>query len=300
MPKGYESKEALMAAYAFGRIKVIDVNVSTPDDVIEIKNIEYGKVGDRSLQLDLYQPKEMKKPAPGLIFIHGGAWKGGDRKIMKYYCVRFAQKGYVTATISYRFSQEAPFPAAVSDTKCAVRWMRANAEQYIIDPDQIGISGNSAGGHLSMMAAYSSDVHELEGKGGNPEISSRVQAVVDFYGPTDLTIPFAIKQSATRDFFGGKTYDEAPALYSLASPITHVTKDDPPTLIFHGTIDEVVPIQQAEFLVKKLTDVGVPVVYEKFDGWPHTMDLAKAVNDRCCYRMDKFFAEHLPLNPRVD
>ena len=129
----------------------------------------------------------MTQPVPAVLFLHGGAWKGGYRQIYHYYCTKFAEHGFVAATASYRFTGEAPFPAAVEDVKCAVRWLRANAEKRGIDPNKIGVAGGSAGGHLAMMIGYSSDVPELEGKGGHAETSSRVQAVVDLYGPTDLT-----------------------------------------------------------------------------------------------------------------
>ena len=247
------------------------------------------------MQLDLYRPMAIRKPVPALIFIHGGGWAGGNREIMKYYTVRYAERGYVTATISYRFSQEAPFPAAVSDAKCAVRWMRENAKKHRIDPEKIGIIGGSAGAHLAMMTGYSSDVPELEGEGGHAGVSSRVQAVVDYYGPVDLTTPFARKQGVARKFLSDKSYEEDPDVYAFASPISHLTKGDPPTLILHGTIDTIVPVAQADKLAEKLKELGIPHFYEKFEGWPHTMDLAEAVNQRCQYRMNQFLAEHLPL-----
>lgn len=296
-PKGYPNETLLKAAYLLGQIKTIDVKLPVPDDVIEEKDIEYGKVGERSLQLDLYRPKNAGKPTPGIIFIHGGGWKDGNREIMKYYTIKFAQRGYVTATISYRFSKEALFPAAVQDVKCAIRWMRANASKYGIDPDRIAVSGNSAGGHLALMAGYSSDVPELEGEGGNAGVSSRVQAVVDFYGPSDLTTEFARSQGVVKTFLG-KTYEEDPKGYALASPITYLTKDDPPTLILHGTIDSTVPIDQSDELEKKLKDLGIPYFYEKMEGWPHTMDIVEAVNLRCQYQMNEFFAKYLPLPPK--
>jgi acetyl esterase/lipase len=295
MPPGYANEDQIKLAILTGLLKIVDAkNVPVPDSVQEIKDLEYGKVGQRSLHLDLYRPKT-DKPVPGLIFIHGGAWKKGNRADMKYYAVKYAARGYVTATISYRLSREAPFPAAVQDAKCAVRWMRAHASQYGINPDQIGVSGNSAGGHLSMMIGYSSDVPELEGDGGYAEISSCVQAVVNFYGPADLTTPFATKQTDLHGFLSGKQYDKDPKLYAFASPITHLTKDDPPTLILHGTIDSTVPIAQADKLARRLEQLDIPMVYEKFVGWPHTMDLAQAVNERCCYLMDRFLEKHLPL-----
>ena len=283
IPKGYADDQAVMTAIALGRIKLINaMNMSIPDNIEEKLNIEYGTGGERKLQLDLYLPKGRTEATPAIIFIHGGAWKGGKRSDMKFYCVKFAEKGYVTATVTYRLTGEAPFPAAVHDVKCAVRWLRAHAAQYQVDPKRIAVSGNSAGGHLSMMVGYSDDP-ALEGNGGHDDISSRVSAVVNFYGPTDLTTDFAKKQGVVEDFMGGKSFDEAPDLYKLASPLFHLTKDDPPTLIFHGTIDSTVPITQADKLAEELKELRIDHLYERYDGWPHVMDLAEAVNRRCIY-----------------
>lgn len=295
IPQGYSDEQAVMSAIVLGQIKLIDAkNVPLPDNVEEILDVEYGTGGERKLLLDLYLPKGRSKATPAVIFIHGGAWKGGKRSDMKFYCVKFAEKGYVTATVTYRLMGEAPFPAAVHDVKCAVRWLRANAAKYQIDPEHIVVSGNSAGGHLSMMIGYSDDP-SLEGVGGNNDVSSRVCAVVNFYGPTDLTTDFAKKQDLVMKFIGGKTFDEAPDAYKLASPLFHLTQGDPPTLIFHGTIDSTVPIAQADMLAEKLKELKIDYVYERYDGWPHVMDLAEAVNRRCVYQMELFFKKHTPF-----
>jgi len=289
IPQGYADDQAVKAAILLGQIKLIDaINVSVPDNVEEILDIEYGTGGERKLHLDLYLPKGRTKATPAIIFIHGGAWKSGKRSDMKFYCAKFAEKGYVTATVTYRLTDEAPFPAAVHDVKCAVRWLRANTSKYQVDPKRIAVSGNSAGGHLSMMIGYSDDP-SLEGNGGNNDISSRVCAVVNFYGPTDLTTDFAKKQGVVEDFMGGKTFAEAPHTYQQASPLFHLTRDDPPTLIFHGTIDSTVPIVQADMLSEKLKELGIDHIYERYEGWPHVMDLAEAVNRRCVYQMEQFF-----------
>lgn len=289
IPQGYADDQAVRTAILLGQIKLIDAaNVSVPDNVEEILDIEYGTGGERKLHLDLYLPKGRTKATPAIIFIHGGAWKSGKRGDMKFYCVKFAEKGYVTATVTYRLTGEAPFPAAVHDVKCAVRWLRANAAKYQVDPKRIAVSGNSAGGHLAMMIGYSDDP-ALEGNGGNNDISSRVCGVVNFYGPTDLTTDFARKQGLVEDFMGGKTFDEAPDIYKQASPLFHLTRDDPPTLIFHGTIDSTVPIVQADKLSEKLKELGIDYTYERYEGWPHVMDLAEAVNRRCIYQMEQFF-----------
>jgi len=173
--------------------------------------------------------------------------------------------------------------------------MRANAGELHVNPKLIGAIGGSAGGHLAMMIGYTADVPKLEGHGGHRGVSSRVQAVVDLYGPTDLTTPFAVNNPTAINFLGGRKIGEARKQYELASPITHVTKDDPPTLIFHGSIDETVPIAQSDMLAKKLRTVGVPVQYDRLIGWPHTMDAAEVVNRRCRRLMIRFFDKYLPL-----
>lgn len=294
-PQGYETIDEVKAAIFLGKVKLVDGEIDVPDSVVLEEGIEYGQGGGEPLKLNLYTPKGLDHPVPGLIFIHGGGWSKGSRDDYHYYCVKFAEMGYVVATVSYRLVPEWTFPAAVHDVKCAVRWVRANAEKLHVDPNQIGVVGGSAGGHLSMMIGYSSDVPELEGEGGNPNVSSRVQAVVNIYGPTDLTVDAATGHPTVHGFFGGKKFDEVPDDYEMASPLTHLTADDPPTLILHGTIDELVPIEQADKLAAKLKSLGIPYRYDRMPGWPHTMDLAVVVNERCREVMTKFLSEHLPL-----
>lgn len=291
-PPGYQSRRLVELAIFTGQLALVNVKPPLPESVELVEGIEYGRAGDVSLQLDLYTPKNIEHPTAGLILIHGGSWKSGRREDYRYYGIKFAEQGYVVASISYRLLQVAPFPAAVEDTKCAVRWLRAHAEQHHVDPSRIAVFGGSAGGHLAMMVGYSSDVPELEGDGGNNEVSSRVQAVVDLYGPVDLTTEYARKKSKIAKFIG-KPYDEATQVYKLASPITHITQDDPPTLILHGTIDELVPIRQADLLDEALKKAGVSHQYYRLEGWPHAMDISQVVNDYCVERMLQFFETYL-------
>lgn len=294
-PAGFTTSEEAIEAVRGGEVKII--NAFEPFDGVAFeKDIEYGRVGDRPLLLDVYSPAGLDKPVPAILFIHGGGWKGGNKADYRIYGIKFAQRGYVVASVSYRLSGEAKFPAALEDVKCAVRWVRANAERLHVNPDKIGIAGGSAGGHLSLMTGLTPGVAEFEGTGGHDGTSSAVQCVVNIYGPTDLTTPFAQNLSHEGGLlhqFLGKTFDEDAALYRKASPITYVTKDAPPILTLHGTVDDVVPIDQADLLAKKLRELDHPYIYDRLPGWPHTMDLAADVNDRSVWFMERFFAHYL-------
>ena len=295
IPTGFTEMGQIILAVAAGQLTQLDLDapIAVPDTVELLPGLQYSKQGDPRQILDLYLPKGNDKPLPLLIFIHGGGWTSGKTTDYKYYCVRYAQRGYVVASITYRFADKFPYPACVQDAKCAVRFLRANADKYHIDKNRVAAIGGSAGGHLSMMLGYSAGVKALEGDGGYADQSSAVQVVVDLYGPTDLTLPAARDNSTVKRFFAGKSYDEIPDQYAQASPITHVTKDSPPTLILQGTIDDIVPMSQSDLLYAKLKELGVPVQYEKFDGYPHTMDIALEVNLRCQWFMNHFFDKYL-------
>lgn len=291
IPKGYGSELEIKAAILLKQIPLISVPKDPPAGVREITGLTYSKTPEKELKLDIILPPSTNKPLPCLVFIHGGAWKGGKREDYRVYTLHFASLGYVCATISYRFSQEAPYPAAVIDCRNAVRWIRDHAAEYSIDPNRIAALGGSAGGHLAMMLGYAPNL-QLEGDTVS-KTSAAVQAVVDFYGPADLTTDFGQKADVVVKFMGGKPYTEAPELWKQASPLTHLTKDAPPTLIFHGTIDTVVPIDQADTLAARLKQLGVPSDYERFEGWPHTMDLAEPVNARTRWKAALFLRKHL-------
>jgi len=293
-PMGYPTIFLLKAAHFVGLVDLVDTNPPVPASLNAYKNIVYKIIGNDTLKLDIYQPKGLKKSRPVLIFIHGGGWRKGKKEDYLLYLIDFAKRGYITATISYRLIPQGRYPAAVEDAKCAVRWIRAHAADYLIDPDKMAVIGGSAGGHLALMIGYSSDVRELDGNCSADTVSSRVQAVVDLYGPVDLTTPYARTHKTTLSFLG-KPYDAIPEIYAQASPATYITADDPPTLIFHGSIDELVPVSQSDSLQKYLERAGVSNEYHRLTWWPHTMDLAKAVNDYCQYYMNAFFEKYVPI-----
>jgi acetyl esterase/lipase len=238
-----------------------------PDYILFEHDVVYGKGGDQELHLDIARRKDLKKPAPCIVAIHGGAWRAGDKAQLRNLCVKCAEMGYVAATVQYRFCPKNVFPAQVEDTKCAVRFLRASAEKYQIDPKKFGSIGFSAGGHLAMMLGVTSKSDGLEGEGGNPEQDSRVQAVIAFFGPTQLDaddLPIA-SQFLVKDLIGG-TPQEKPEAFKKASPVSYVSKDDGPILIFQGTQDPLVPHSQAYKMTDAMTKAGVPGRVELFVG----------------------------------
>ncbi len=293
-PSGYANNTLLKAAYFLGFIKLVDKNPPVPNELIETKSISYKTIDSISLKLDIYRKKEMGRPAPLLIFIHGGGWRKGQREDYLLYLIDFAKRGYVTASISYRLLPGAKFPAAVEDVKCAVRWLRLHAGEFDIDPGKIALIGGSAGGHLATFVGYSADESRFDGQCTADSVSSRVQAVINLYGPTDLTTEYA-QTHPTITAFLETPYVDNPQLYIEASPVHYLSADDPPTLIFHGTIDELVPVSQSDSLYQRLQNMGIPVEYHRMQGWPHTLDLVQVINVYCQYHMTKFLSKYLPV-----
>jgi acetyl esterase/lipase len=293
-PSGYLNYTFIKIAYVLKMIKLIERQPMVPETLLELKDIEYKKVGEHALKLDLYRLKSLNQPAPVLIFIHGGGWRIGKRSDYLPYLIDFAERGYVTATVSYRLQKQAKFPAAVQDVQCAIKWIRAHARDYFIDPDKIAVIGGSAGGHLALMAGFAADDSLFAGECESDSVSSRVQAVVNLYGPADLTTAYAQARPEATGFIG-QPYSEAAEMYRKASPLFYITRDDPPTLIFHGTIDDLVPVSQSDSLKQKLDETGVPGEYHRLKGWPHTMDLVVSVNRYCQYYMHAFFEKYIPI-----
>jgi acetyl esterase/lipase len=232
---------------------------SPPEGVEFERDIVYGQGAGEDLRLNLARPKGAAGPLPCIVVIHGGGWSSGRREQHDDLTWKAAQRGYVSATVSYRFAPKHLFPAQVEDVKCAVRFLRAHAEKYGIDPRRIGATGFSAGGHLSLMLGVMGKEDGLEGEGGWADRSSQVNAVVDFFGPTDFVsaeYPPA-SRGIVRNFLGGGR-DDKPEEYRKASPVTYVSKGDAPVLIVQGTKDPLVPHSQAYVMVDALTAAGVP------------------------------------------
>lgn len=265
-----------------------------PDNVELKPDVVYGKGGGRDLKLDLFLPKETSAPRPAIVFIHGGGWQGGTRRAFYRQAAYFASvRGYVGACIEYRLSGEAQFPAAVEDSKCAVRWLRANAKTYGADPERIAACGGSAGGHLAAMLGVTDKKAGLEGTGGHPDYSSRVNLVVDFNGPADLeTVSKGTKAKDPVTKFLGASSQERGEIYWKASPLTYVDKDSPPFLFLHGTADDTVPIDQSRTMLKKLRAAGVKAEIFEAEGAGHGFFNRPPYYEPTLKRMDEFILEH--------
>ncbi len=220
------------------------------------RDVTYCTMDGLALTMDIYQPQPApKQPAPTVLFVHGGGWTQGD-KTAPGNLVDFAAlvlRGYVVASIDYRLAPKYQFPAMLYDTKCAVRFLRAKADTYNIDPNRIGAMGDSAGGHLVSLLGTTDAKAGFE-QGEYLDQSSRVQAVADLYGPADLT-------PASGSIIGlqlGRVFGTAPGAFEKASPVTYITPDDPPFLILQGDRDQIVPASQSEELNDRLKAAGVP------------------------------------------
>jgi len=271
---------------------VIASRHGTPEIVVE-RNLVYATAQETPLLLDLAMPKAGDGPFPVVVFLHGEGWRAGNRQQMNHFMEGVARLGYVGVTVGYRLVPAARFPAQVEDCKAAVRWLRANAGKYRIRSDRIGVVGFSAGGHLASMLGVTGKDDRFDGSGGNTEESSRVQAVVSFFGPTDFTTrdwPRDLEKEVIEPFLGGSFADRADA-YLKASPVNYVNKDAPPFLFFHGSDDKLVPIDQSRRLGAKLQSAGVSAEVNVLDGEGH--GFTDANNQKAMRRMLDFLDARL-------
>lgn len=222
------------------------------------RDIVYGKAGGVELRLNLASPAKGSGPFPAVVCIHGGGWYQGQRQDMDAMTELLARRGYVAATVSYRLAP-VRFPAQIEDCKAAVRWLRASADKYRVNPDRIGAMGPSAGGHLACLLGVTDKKDGFEGAGGNAEQSSRVQAVVSFFGRTNFTNKTWTGELEKKIFVPliGASFDDQPELYKKISPIAYVSRTAPPFLLFHGAEDKLVPPQDSIDMAEALRAAGV-------------------------------------------
>ncbi len=269
-----------------------------PPGVDVLRDLEYGRADGKPLFLDLYLPEKREGPLPLIIWIHGGAWKSGSKEGPSP-ALRFTGEGYAVAHVEYRLSQVAIFPAQIHDCKGAVRWLRANAAKHNLDPNRFVAWGASAGGHLVALLGTSGGVAELEGKVNDLKESSRVQAVVDWFGPADLPhmgeaesyIRHNAPDSPEAKLLGGAIPDNLDKA-AKASPTTYASKDCPPFLIMHGDRDFEVPFNQSERLYETLKRAGAQVTFIPMKGAGHGFGGPKAIQP-----VQEFLKSCFPVKP---
>ncbi len=241
-----------------------------PEDVIFEKNLEYANPDNQHLQLNLARPRKVSGPLPVVLCIHGGGFRAGSREGYNQLCLKLAQRGFIAATASYRLAPKYQFPAAVHDTKAAVRWLRANAARWQADPQRIGVTGGSAGGHLAQFLGVTAGVAEFEGT-DNPGVSSAVSCVVNVYGPSDFTKSYgkSVDAHEVLPLWLGGNLETARARHIRSSPLNWVTPAAAPTLIIHGTEDKYVHYEQALWMRDRLSASGVEVNLLTLEGAGH-------------------------------
>ncbi len=252
-----------------------------PKGIVAEYDVKYVPNGDVAQSLDIYFPEPpAEKSLPLLIWIHGGGWSGGSKTQIPY--LNQLTRGYVVASVEYRFSQKATFPAQIQDCQAAIRWLRASAKKYSIDPDRIGVGGASAGGHLAALVGTSGGQKVFPMIGGNEDQSDRVQAVCDIFGPTNFwtVVTQAEDDKNVKNIFkwnNGDPYSnligaklgEDKEKCDAVSPVRYVSKDDPPFLILHGDRDTLVPYAQSVELNDLLAKQGVDVTLQRLPGAGH-------------------------------
>lgn len=263
-------------------------------EIISLGDIVYADIDGVQMKLDIHLPANAGagKPLPLIVWIHGGGWINKNKSSCFPLRVKFPNRGYAVASIDYRKSNEAPFPAQLEDCKAAVRWLRKNAAKYNIDPARIGVWGSSAGAHLAMLLGVTGDERQFN-VGANLDVSSRVLAVADFYGPADFTgkhAPLGRAAPFVEKLLGGPVAKKM-TLAAAASPLTYVSKSSPPLLIIHGTKDATVPIAQSKAMRDAMKKAGAPCKLTIIEGAGHG---GKAfAGKKLLDEIDAHFAAHL-------
>jgi acetyl esterase/lipase len=274
-----------------------------PEGTKAFTDLAYVADGHARQKLDVYVPEKAAAPLPLIIWIHGGGWAAGDKGNCPPLRQGFVARGYAVASIGYRLSGDAIFPAQIEDCKAAIRWLRAHAKEYNLDADHFGVWGSSAGGHLVALVGTAGGVKEFE-KGAHLDVSSRVQAVCDFFGPTDLLQmdAHALPESRMKhdpanspeSKLVGGAIQENKEKAARVNPIPYITPDAPPFLIVHGDKDPLVPIHQSQLLFDALKKAGVSIHFHTIHGAGHGQGFAgKNIDDM----VEAFFAGTLKGKP---
>ncbi|CAG7648588.1 Acetyl esterase [Paenibacillus solanacearum] len=289
-----------------------------PKGVKLFEDVEIGTAGNRKLHTSIAIPDTPpESPLPVMVYIHGGGWNHGNRKdALRSISGYVTKRGYVGVSVEYRLTPEAPFPAQIQDVKLAIRFLRAHAEQYHLDPSRIGVWGVSAGGHLASLLGTTGDLPpnqevtldnghqvkslDLGGTGGWQPYSDQVQAVADWYGPADFTTPEADKYKSLTALLGKKSALSVPDLARLAMPGTYASASTPPFWIRHGDADTTIPHANSEKFAKQLKEAGVPVVdFKIVPGQGHGFkgDAAALSTEEAWAFMDRYVKNRVVTEP---
>lgn len=254
------------------------------------EGVVFGTGGGRDLLCDVYTPPGEVKDAPGVLLVHGGGWRQGDRSQLRGYGIMLGRRGYVCVACEYRLIPESLWPAQIHDVKAALRWMRAEAARLGIDPERIAIEGNSAGAHLALLAAGTAGRAELEGEGGHAGVPTHVSAAIGVYAPTLFWHEEVEKGGVPIIALHDQPSAEVAA---AASPITHVTPGFPPTLLIHGTADTTVPPMASIRMYEELVRAGVPVELHMYAEQPHAFDAQPEFGRQCAAEMLLFLDRYV-------
>ena len=267
-------------------MKIQEGRVSILEDVL------IGKAGNRDLRGDTFLPPKEEKNRPAILVVHGGGWLEGDKTQLRGYGILLSRLGFVCMCNSYRLSSEAIWPAQLQDVNCAIRYLRANADQLGVDPERIGITGNSAGGHLSLMAAAKGFGEEFEGEGGNNHVTSEVKAVCAIYPPTTIK-NLAHVDPLENAFLKLMGKDTKQPEYDKASPLNYVTDDFPPTMLIHGSSDSVVKLEESTVFYQALIAAKIPAELHIFSEEEHAFDGAAPYGRAVADLQGLFFTKYL-------
>ena len=257
----------------------------------ETHDIVYTSASGFPQRLDLFRPLFAKRNSPGIVMVHGGGWTSGNKSAYTTLGRYYASRGYVCTSINYRLAPAHVWPAQIDDTQAAVRWMRKNSRALGLNPQRIGAVGTSAGGHLALFLGETDTLNDFD-----PALSgysSRVQAVVDYFGPTDFMYPgeWAPNIWTLIENLIGQFWRPGSQAFRAASPLYFVSPDDSPTVVFHGTADATVPVGQSQRIVAAMQASLVPVTYYEFPGQGHGFNAA--TNNFTINVMTAFFGQHL-------
>ncbi|WP_438492527.1 alpha/beta hydrolase fold domain-containing protein [Paenibacillus sp. IHBB 3054] len=289
-----------------------------PEGVELYEDVLIGNAGTRPIYTSIAVPKTTPNaPMPVMVYIHGGGWNHGDRKqALASICSYVTKRGYIGVSLDYRLTPEAPFPAQIQDVKLAIRYLRAHAAEYHLDPSRIGVWGTSSGGHLASLLGTTGqitsgdtitldtghvvNVPDLGGNGGWHQYSDQVQAVVDMYGPADFTTNFANSYKSVKALLGGNNAFSVPDQARLAMPGTYASPDDPPFFIRHGDADATIPYTDSVTFSNQLKDAGVKVVDVKIvpkQGHGFTGEAAEQASAEAWAFLDQYVKNRITTTP---